>query len=169
MNQYQVFHSTTYGDVLLTDLLTIIQEFLDEDPKSRYTLVIGSDSHDRTYEASGKRTLTLVTAIVVYRHGSGGKYFWKKSDVANIHTLRDKIYTETLSSLSLAQVFVPLLKIAMVDCPIDYNLEIHVDIGEHGVTRDMIKEVVGMVTGYGYVAKTKPYSFAASYVADKYT
>ena len=33
----------------------------------------------------------------------------------------------------------------------------------------MIKEVVGMVTGSGYVAKTKPNAYAASYVADKHT
>ena len=51
----------------------------------------------------------------------------------------------------------------------DYNLEIHIDVGEHGDTRDMIKEVVGMVTGNGYVAKTKPEAYGASYVADKHT
>ena len=32
----------------------------------------------------------------------------------------------------------------------------------------MIKEVVGMVTGNGFTAKTKPYSFGASTVADKH-
>ena len=41
--------------------------------------------------------------------------------------------------------------------------------GEYGDTRDMIKEVVGMVTGNGYVAKTKPEAYGASYVADKHT
>ena len=50
-----------------------------------------------------------------------------------------------------------------------YNLEIHVDVGEHGDTREMIKEIVGMVTGNGFVAKTKPDAYAASYVADKHT
>ena len=48
-------------------------------------------------------------------------------------------------------------------------MEIHVDVGEHGDTREMIKDVVGMVTGNGFVAKTKPYAYAASYVADKHT
>jgi predicted RNase H-related nuclease YkuK (DUF458 family) len=32
----------------------------------------------------------------------------------------------------------------------------------------MIREVVGMVVGNGYTAKTKPESFAASSVADKH-
>ena len=50
-----------------------------------------------------------------------------------------------------------------------YDLEIHVDVGTVGPTREMIKEVVGMVTGSGYTAKTKPESFGASVVADKHT
>jgi len=33
----------------------------------------------------------------------------------------------------------------------------------------MIKEVVGMVTGNGFTAKTKPDSYGASKVADKHT
>ena len=65
--------------------------------------------------------------------------------------------------------FVPILKDALNGKVLKYNLEIHVDIGEHGDTRDMIKEVVGMVTGNGFVAKTKPQAYAASYVADKHT
>ncbi|KKR03433.1 MAG: hypothetical protein UT31_C0021G0001, partial [Parcubacteria group bacterium GW2011_GWF2_39_13b] len=50
-----------------------------------------------------------------------------------------------------------------------YELEIHVDIGQTGPTRDMIKEIVGMVNGFGFSARTKPESYAASKVADKYT
>ena len=50
-----------------------------------------------------------------------------------------------------------------------YELEIHIDVGRSGETRDMIKEVVGMVTGNGYTAKTKPDSYGASKVADKHT
>jgi predicted RNase H-related nuclease YkuK (DUF458 family) len=33
----------------------------------------------------------------------------------------------------------------------------------------MIKEVVGMVTGNGFKARTKPESYGASNVADKHT
>lgn len=165
----KVFHSASFGEVSLTDLFTIIQEFLEEQPNAKYTLVIGSDSHDKMYEDSGKRTLNLVTAIVVYRQGFGGRYFWTRRDVPNIHSLRDKIYTETLASLDFAREFVPLLQEKVVLDKVNYNLEIHVDVGEYGDTREMIKEVVGMVTGFGFVARTKPDSFAASYVADKHT
>jgi predicted RNase H-related nuclease YkuK (DUF458 family) len=76
---------------------------------------------------------------------------------------------ETITSLTFASIFVPLFKKHLNGKFLNYNLEIHVDVGEHGATREMIKEVVGMVTGNGFVAKTKPDAYAASYVADKHT
>lgn len=36
-------------------------------------------------------------------------------------------------------------------------------------TREMIREVVGMVSGNGFTAKTKPESYGAFVVADKHT
>ena len=89
--------------------------------------------------------------------------------MSNIHTLREKIYAETLESLNFALFFVPLLRKSLNGDSPNYNLEIHIDVGEHGDTRDMIREVVGMVTGNGFVAKTKPHAYGASYVADKHT
>ena len=74
-----------------------------------------------------------------------------------------------MSSLNFALFFVPLLRKKLNGHTPRYNLEIHIDVGEHGDTRDMIKEVVGMVTGNGFVAKTKPEAYGASYVADKHT
>ena len=81
--------------------------------------------------------------------------------------LRDKIYTETLLSLEYAESIVP--EIRGIIPPSKYDLEIHIDVGPFGKTRNMIHEVVGMVTGNGYVAKTKPESWGASSVADKHT
>ena len=48
------------------------------------------------------------------------------------------------------------------------NLEIHTDIGQVGETREMIKEIVGMVRGNGFEVKIKPEAFGASSVADYY-
>jgi predicted RNase H-related nuclease YkuK (DUF458 family) len=49
------------------------------------------------------------------------------------------------------------------------DLEIHLDVGQEGATKSLIREVVGMVTGSGFDAKIKPESYGASAVADKYT
>lgn len=161
-------NSLTHGEVSIEDSIDLIKKFFEEKPDDEYSLVIGTDSHEK--ETTGDtKTINLVTAVLVHRKGYGGKYFWKKSDVSNIHSLREKIYTETLASLNFALYFVPLLREKLsINAP-SYALEIHIDVGEHGDTRDMIKEVVGMVTGNGFVAKTKPHSYGASYVADKHT
>lgn len=170
MTNGETYNSLTHGKVLLGDIILLIKEFLEENPNSEYSLVIGTDSHEKNiHTPNGTKTLNLVTALLIHRKGFGGKYFWIRRDKPNIHNLREKIYAETLASLDFATFFVPILKNALNGKVLKYNLEIHVDVGEHGDTRDMIKEVVGMVTGNGFVAKTKPQAYAASYVADKHT
>lgn len=163
------FQSITHGKVEIGEVISLIKAFLEENPDAEYSLVIGTDSQEKNTFVSVNKQITIVTAILVHRKGFGGKYFWKRKNLNNIHTLRDKIYAETIESLNFATDFVPLLKKSLNGSSPRYNLEIHIDVGEHGDTRDMIKEVVGMVTGNGYVAKTKPYAYGASYVADKHT
>ncbi len=162
------FESVTHGQLKMLDVIGKIKNFLEENPSAEYSLVIGTDSREKTDVERRGKTVNLVTAILVHRKGYGGKYFWQRKEIKNIHTLREKIYAETMSSINLAGFFVPLLKRAINGRSPRYNLEIHIDVGEHGDTRDMIKEVVGMVTGSGYVARTKPEAYGASYVADKH-
>lgn len=163
------FESITLGQLTIDEVLTSIKEFLEEKPDDEYSLVIGTDSHEATGSDLSNRKINLVTAVLVHRKGFGGKYFWIRNYVSNIHSLREKIYAETMTSLNFAGIFVPLLKKKLNGSSPIYNLEIHIDVGEHGDTREMIKEVVGMVTGNGFVAKTKPEAYGASYVADKHT
>lgn len=165
-----MFQSTTHGFQLsLDDTIDHIKKFLNEDEEAEYSLIIGTDSQERIESIDGRKLVNLITAIVVHRKGFGGKYFWQRKKLSNIHNLREKIYAETLTSLELATSFVPKLKKKLNGDSPKYNLEIHVDVGEHGDTREMIKEVVGMVTGNGFVAKTKPEAYGATYVADKHT
>lgn len=159
------FYSPTKGSVTIGKMVQEISDFVEQEPEGSYSLVIGSDS--QTKMNNGKSELDLVTAIVVHRKGSGARYFWKKEKIYKKHVLREKIYAETLKSLEIAGELVPVLRTAMNHS--SYDLEIHIDVGQKGKTREMIKEVVGMVTGNGYVAKTKPESWAASSVADKHT
>ena len=165
------FQSLTYGALNIEDVIFYIKAFLEEMPDASYSLVIGTDSHERNSADSARngKKINLVTAILVHRKGFGGRYFWRRKDQSHIHTLREKIYAETMMSLNFASTFVPLLKKSLNGQSPNYNLEIHIDVGEHGDSRDMIKEVVGMVTGNGFVAKTKPEAYGASYVADKHT
>ncbi len=146
-------------------MISEIAEFVGEDPSSFYRLVIGTDS--QTKRINGKAEIDFITAIIIHRTGRGARYFWKKDKAYKIPVLRDKIYRETLRSLDTAQELVPSLRAAV--SPAKYDLEIHIDVGPLGPTREMIREVVGMVNGNGFVAKTKPESWGASSVADKHT
>ncbi len=159
------FHSPTKGSVTLGKIVDEIAEFIDDDPKSFYSIVIGSDSQIK--HNNGIKECDFVTAIIVHRKGYGARYFWNKDKVKKAPVLRDKIYTETLRSLATAEEIVPVLRQYIDESK--YDFEIHIDVGPNGKTRDMIKEVVGMVNGNGYVAKTKPESWGASSVADKHT
>lgn len=159
------FNSPSKGVMPIADVIRDVYDYLHESAKHKYQVIVGTDSQvyiDRT---------DFVTAVVVRRVGAGGRYFWARQEHKNFKTLRERIYTETLKSLSVAEVvyknlFESLKKENLLD---NFNFEIHVDVGENGATREMIKEVVGMVRGNGYEVKTKPMSFGAFVVADRHT
>ena len=168
------FQSPSSGIVSTTQMVRDITEFVNTDPTNFYRLVIGTDSQAKRINGEGE--IDFVTAIVVHRIGKGAKYYWRKEKkplkfpadtFLKAKLLRDKIYTETLMSLDVAQLLVPLVRKNI--SPKKYDMEIHIDVGSIGPTREMIKEVVGMVNGNGFTAKTKPESWGASTVADRYT
>ncbi|OGH11995.1 MAG: hypothetical protein A2857_05095 [Candidatus Levybacteria bacterium RIFCSPHIGHO2_01_FULL_36_15] len=161
------FNNSVSHDLKFEDIICLIKEFLDEDESAGYKLTIGTDSEVKS-DKKGKKYLELITAIVIYRKGYGGRYFWRKKEMANVKTLREKIYQEVLLSIETTKYFVPELKEKLNGQSDRYDLEIHIDVGEKGETREMIKEVTGMVAGNGFVAKTKPESYAASNVADRH-
>ena len=87
-------------------------------------------------------------------------YYGKK------YVLKTRIYQEAALSLTCAQEILEVLK---NDGYTKYDIEIHVDIGSNGKTKEMINEVVGMIRGSGFPVKTKPLSYGASKVADRHT
>lgn len=164
-NSKNGFWSPSKGQLSLGQVIKEISSFVSEEPKSIYRVVIGTDSQVK--RLNGESEIDFVSAIVIHRIGKGGRYFWSKEKQKKKYVLREKIYTETAMSLALAEEVVPQLRGVIPASK--YDLEIHIDVGPIGPTREMIKEVVGMVTGNGYTAKTKPYSYGASVVADRHT
>jgi len=159
------FVSPTKGLMSTSTMIDEVSNFVDEEPSSFYRLVIGTDSQEK--RINGATEVDYVTAIVIHRKGKGARYFWKKIRKSGKKPqLREKIYSETLMSLEIAEKIVP--KIRKKVSPAKYDLEIHIDVGPLGPTREMIREVVGMVNGNGFTAKTKPDSWGASSVADKH-
>ncbi len=153
------FYSPSKGKLSFDQVLDEIVSIMEEDPKTSYELVVGTDSHSTPGE------MDFVSAIIVHKVGKGGRYFWRRIRERNIYTLRQKIYREALLSFELAKDLMEELEQRTL---LDYNLEIHVDVGRNGKTREMIDEVVGMIVASGFSVKTKPDSYAASCVADKH-
>lgn len=155
------FHSPTQGRLTIDEVFESIVGFIKEDPNRSYNLIIGTDSQLKT-------KVCFVTAVIIYRHGKGGRFFYQRTEELINKSLRQRIFYEASRSLEVASKLT--MKLASLDHILtDINVEIHLDIGRKGPTRKMIQEVVGMVVGSGYDARIKPESFGASSVADKYT
>ncbi len=144
----------------ISEIVKDIADYIQADKKRNYTIVVGTDSQVYTHT-------DFITAIVIHRVGAGGRYFWTRDQRDNFKSLRDRIYTETVKSLEVAEAFSAHLYEVLDKNK--FNIEIHADVGEKGDTRAMIKEIVGMVRGNGYEVKIKPFSFGAFVIADRHT
>lgn len=156
-----IFQSPTWGILTFPEVLAKLSNFIAEAANNRYRIIVGTDSAPH----NGEQT-EYITALIVHRVGFGGIYFWQKEVTPRAKTLRERIYKEALLSIDFAKILVE--KLLAVNL-LDLDLEIHVDVGKVGQTREIITEVVGMVRGNGFEVKTKPESYGASKVADRHT
>ncbi|HPU00759.1 MAG: hypothetical protein GX890_06215 [Firmicutes bacterium] len=155
------FYSPTRGKLSFEAVFEDISTFSSENPDDQYKLIIGTDSHAYT-----RRSVVFVTAIIIHRLGKGGRFYYRKQKTRYMESLRQRIYYETFLSLEVAAKITEKLA---ENGTSDMNVEIHLDVGEQGETREIIKEVVGMVIGSGYSARIKPESYGATTIADRFT
>jgi predicted RNase H-related nuclease YkuK (DUF458 family) len=152
--------SPTKGRMSLEELFDDIISFIEADQKSSYRLIIGTDSQPRRDAAC------FVTAIVIHRFGKGARYYYSKTWERLSKSIRQRVYYETSLSLEVAS---ELSRMLSQNGHSELDVEVHLDVGENGPTKDLIKEVVGMVVGSGFSARIKPDSYGASTVADRHT
>ena len=153
-----LFNNPTKGTLLFECVIDELCAFLREDPNARYSLTIGSDS-----EQHGD-TVEFISAIVIHRRGHGARYFWMRTEKPPFPTLRERIWHEAILSTSLARSVLD----ALTERDAWWSdIEVHVDVGEHGPTKDLIREISGYVRAYGFIICVKPMSYAASSVADR--
>jgi len=163
MSQETRFHSWSKGILSLTRVFEEITAYVHAEPQRSYEIIVGSDSAARS-------PVSLVTALTLRRVGNGAVHFWVVSDKKIFRTLRDRIYEETMQSLTLAQELRSGLRERLGEELLwDGKIQVHIDVGERGPTRDFIDSVVGMVRGFGFEAVIKPDAFGASQVADRHT
>ena len=155
------FFNILGNELSLAEVVAAIYEFVKTKPQRKYKIIVGTDS-------AARAEVNFITAITIWRVGNGGIHFWTRSEKTICHDLRERIYKETIHSITLAEELRGRLKDSLGD-EFFWNDQIHIDVGENGPTREFIDTVVGMVKGYGFDAVIKPNSFGASVVADRHT
>lgn len=169
------FFSPSKGNLSLDRVIIEIFGYMQEMPERNYEIVVGTDSPscDKPF---------FPIAVVVLRTGAGGRFFLKKMQYpdnflkrfANINwknRILQEVYLSCELALSLKEILEKekTLRQAQGES-LKYQFEyIHADVGEVGKTKEMIKEVVGLIKSNGFEPRIKPQSFAASVVADRYT
>lgn len=151
-------YSPTYGKVSYEKMIDIIKSFIKKSPQSAYNISVGTDSQNFDY------TKTVVV-VAIHRVGSGGIFFYDIKKVKKITNISQKLFYETSNSLDIAMKFSETLERE----DIDFGISIHVDAGKKGQTSKLIPEIVGWIKACGFDCETKPNSYAASSIADKYT
>lgn len=153
------FNSPSHGQLSWDESISRMIAFMGTDTKASYELIIGTDSEAQN------GTADFVTAVIVHKKGRGGVYFWGRQKVEKLYSMKQRIWQEAVISLSIAEKLVSdFAKMGLFEL----NLEIHVDIGPNGPTREMISEIVAMIRANGFKVATKPASWGASHVADRH-
>jgi len=162
------FFNPTKGNLTLDGSVEEIFNYISEDKEKFYDIIVGCDS-------SSQEEPHFPLAIVVLRKGEGGRFFLKRikyPEGRKFYGWKQRILNEVLLSCQLALTLKEKIAEAAQKFSIsssNYQFRyIHADVGENGVTKDMIKEVIGLIRGNGFEPMIKPSSFAASVVADRY-
>lgn len=162
------FYNPTKGSMDLPEVVEELLSYLKEKPHRNYEIIIGCDS-------SATKEPTFPVVVVVLRKKEGGRFFLTKVRYPapkKFYNLHDRILQEVLLSCELALWMREHFTAAAEKEGLEASWQlqyIHADIGENGATRDMIKEVTGLIRGNGFEPMIKPQSFVASSVADRYS
>ncbi len=158
------FYNPTRGNLKMNQVTEEILGYIAEKPEKFYDIIVGCDS------SSGEEPHFPV-AVVILRKGEGGRFFLKKIGYKNrkFYNWKTRILEEVLLSCELALFLRENVENKLKANSFNYQFRyIHADVGENGQTKDMIKEVTGLIRGNGFEPKIKPESFVASTVADRY-
>ncbi|MTI56551.1 ribonuclease H-like YkuK family protein [Geosporobacter ferrireducens] len=149
--------SITYGELSFQEVCEKIKDYIDMDLQCTYVISIGTDSQN----FSG--LTKMVSVITLVRKSKGGIFFYDIKRLKIINDLRHKIFVETQYSLELAAKVMAYIQKKEIRAA----LEVHVDIGEGGDTKYLVKEIAGWVGALGFKCCIKPESYASTGIADK--
>jgi len=159
------FFNPTKGDVRTERVTDELIKYISERPEKFYDIIVGCDS-------SSEEEPNFPLAVVVLRVGEGGRFFLKKIAYKGrkFYNYKQRILEEVFLSCQMAIYLKENFEKKIENKNFRYQFRyIHADVGENGKTKDMIKEVTGLIKGNGFEPKIKPESFVASTVADRFS
>ena len=147
---------------MVDDLETTILTDIANAPTNNLTFYVGADSQYK------KGKIAYITAIVVLFDGKGGRGYYKRTIDRNAKYVsrKQRLFQETYDAVDVALWLNPILE------SVGYEVkEIHTDLNPNPIhaSHDMIKQCIGYITGMGFVGKTKPDSFVAYEIADRFS
>ncbi|MFQ6049919.1 MAG: ribonuclease H-like YkuK family protein [Candidatus Paceibacterales bacterium] len=160
------FYNPSQGNLTFPGVIKEMISYISEKPEKFYDIIVGCDS-------SSDKTPYFPVAVVILRVGEGGRFFLKKIGYQNrmFYSWKERVLEEVLISCELALYLKENFEKKIKDLNKNLNHQlryIHADVGENGATKDMIKEVTGLIRGNGFEPKIKPEAYVASTVDDRY-
>ncbi|MCY6482939.1 ribonuclease H-like YkuK family protein [Clostridium aestuarii] len=150
--------SITYGEVSFSGMCKLIKNYISKNKTQEYKITVGTDSQN--YDIT-----KVVIVVAIWIVGKGGIFFYDIKKVNKIINIRQKLFYETSLSIEMAT---KLSSYFNKDNK-KYDISIHVDAGNNGASSSVIPEIVGWVKGCGFNCNTKPDSYAASSIANRYS
>ncbi|MBU4351316.1 ribonuclease H-like YkuK family protein [Candidatus Parcubacteria bacterium] len=161
------FYNPSKGHLSFNEMIDELLEYIQQDPEVFYDVIVGCDSASSDFPE-------FPLVVVALKTGFGGRFFLKKVSYQNkkFYHWKTRILEEVYLSCELALNLREALeeKIIGLETIPNYQFRyIHADVGENGQTKEMVKEVAGIIRGNGFELKIKPEAFAASNVADHFS
>lgn len=159
--------SPTYGELTFSEMAGKIASYIVKyGLDCQYELSVGTDSQNFS-------DTKMVIVVTLHNVGHGGIFFFDIHRIRKICNVREKLTIETNYSLECAQKLIDAFEAFRESFGFDIkkyvHFSIHVDAGPNGKSRESINEICGWVRACGYEVHTKPDSYAASAVANKYS
>ena len=141
------------------ELYTELQKVIEDNKNDNFKVYVGTDSQQK------KDHILYVTAIVFYRTGLGGLIFYLKEKEKKVD-MRSRLWNETYKAVALALELNNFLK--------DFGMkvdEVHADLNASKTykSNSVVQASLGYICGMGFKGCIKPFAFASSKIANKFT
>lgn len=143
------------------NMITEMSDFVKMNRSDDFDLLIGSDS-----QRKGLKTIHATVVFLWNLNTRKFKFYFSRETIPHVGHLpvSVRLITEATRSLEIAS---KLAETPLLDLVGDDNMEVHLDVGLHGKSKEVVSTVTGMVKGSGFQYKIKPDAWLASCVADK--